>query len=112
MKNPNDHSYTIVTGRIRPSDPEVQGVKLSADALIDGADDPRYPAPDGYEWGEGIVIDDLQFVELIPKTMGGKLERLSGDDRLPASMIRSLKDSPYCIHGNDFANRLRYECCG
>jgi len=60
--------YEIMEGRLSPSDggAKVFGAIVPADAFIDGSDDPRYPPPPGYEWGEGVVVDGTQFVELLP----------------------------------------------
>ena len=57
--------YEIVEGSLDNHSPAVLGVALPADAFIDGADDDRYPAPAGYEWGEGLVVDGINFVELV-----------------------------------------------
>ncbi len=57
--------YEIVEGVLSARDTAVLGVELPADAFIDGMDDDRYPAPRGYEWGEGLVVDGVQFVGLI-----------------------------------------------
>ena len=58
--------YEIVEGNLSNWRHVVLGVELPPDAFMDDSDDPRYPAPTGYEWGEGIVVDGSQFVELIP----------------------------------------------
>ena len=56
--------YRIETGRIHPTGDRVMGVILPADAFSEDSDDSRFPAPAGFIWGEGVVVDGEQFVEL------------------------------------------------
>ena len=58
-------SYKIIPIRLTNSGPFTLGVELPIDAFMDGVDDPRFPAPDGAEWGEGLIIDGVQFVEVV-----------------------------------------------
>lgn len=56
--------YQIIIGKIDTDGPRTLAVELPADAFMDGMDDPRYPAPAGFQWGEGLLLDGIQIVAL------------------------------------------------